>query len=175
MSKEIERKFLVNEQSQVFKALIDSLTGENISQGYLSTDFNKTVRVRRADSGSTITIKGKQIGVTRPEFEYEIPNEDAEEMLALCKAQLEKVRFRTDAGNGLTWEIDIFGGSNKGLIVAEIELPSEDTYFEVPEWLGQEVSQDMRFQNLNIAQFSYRTWNMIEKKELDKLKTVKPK
>lgn len=174
MANEIERKFLLNEESEVFKAIFETLTGTTISQGYLNTDPSKTVRVRQKGEQGFLTIKGKQVGITKPEYEYEIPIEDVNQMMAMCDVKLEKIRFETTAGNGLVWEIDVFKGLNNGLIIAEIELPNENTTFEVPEWLGKDVSEDLRFANSNLAKHPYQNWTQKEKDDITIWKKQNP-
>ena len=154
MGEEIERKFLVaGEQWR------ESAHGTRYRQGFLSTEPERTVRVRIAGPRGSITVKGKNVGARRAEFEYEIPVGDAERMLdTLCKRPLiEKVRFTLLAG-AHTWEIDVFEGDNAGLVVAEIELSSEDEVFARPEWVGDEVTDDPRYFNSNLVANPYRTW-----------------
>ncbi len=174
MTNEIERKFLLNEESEVFKAIFATLTGTTISQGYLNTDPSKTVRVRQKGEQGFLTIKGKQVGITKPEYEYEIPIEDVNHMMLMCDVKLEKIRFEISAGNGLTWEVDVFKGFNTGLIIAEIELPNENTTFEIPQWLGKDVSEDLRFANSNLARHPYQNWTAQEKAEIEVWKKQNP-
>jgi len=154
MAQEIERKFLIQDAS-----IVDSLAGERLTQGYLSHDKNATVRVRLAGSQGWLTIKGKTVGATRSEFEYPVPGEDARQMLdELCNAGvIDKTRYRLPQGE-LCWEIDVFHGDNDGLIVAEIELPSEDTPFDKPDWLGEEVTGDARYYNSALSSTPYKFW-----------------
>lgn len=154
MAEEIERKFLVN--SDAWRA---QASGTRFRQGFLSTDPDRTVRVRAAGARGTLTIKGRTVGARRPEYEYEIPLADAEQMLdTLCERPLiEKVRFELHDGTHL-WEIDVFEGDNAGLVVAEIELESEEESFERPDWLGEEVTDDPRYFNANLVENPYRTW-----------------
>ena len=154
MAQEIERKFLVHDTS-----IVDSLAGERLTQGYLSHDKNATVRVRIAGTTGWLTIKGKTVGATRSEFEYPVPEEDARQMLdELCGAGvIDKTRYRLPQGE-LCWEIDVFHGDNDGLIVAEIELPSEDTPFDRPAWLGEEVTGDPRYYNSALSTNPYTQW-----------------
>ncbi len=155
MGFEIERKFLV-----LGNAWRSRATGTRYRQGFLSTEPERTVRVRAAGARGWLTIKGKTMGARRIEHEYEIPLRDAEDMLeSLCKRPLiEKVRYTIVVG-GHKWEIDVFEGDNEGLIVAEIELQSEDEAFERPEWLGDEVTHDARYFNANLVQNPFRTWS----------------
>lgn len=160
MAREIERKFLVADP-----AAVPGAAGVTIRQGYLSTVPERVVRVRRAGERAFITIKGSARGATRPEFEYEIPVADADEMLdALALRPLvEKTRHRIAAGGGLTWEVDVFGGENDGLVVAEIELRSEDEAFDRPSWLGREVTDDPRYTNAALVERPYRSWPRAER------------
>ena len=152
MAKEIERKFLVKESWQPQSA------GIKIAQGYLSTVPERTVRVRIKGEKGYLTIKGKNVGVSRAEYEYEIPRQDAEEMLQLAEQPiLVKTRYLEQQGE-FTWEVDVFAGENQGLVVAEIELPAEDAEFLRPAWLGQEVSGDVRYYNANLIKFPFSLW-----------------
>ncbi|WP_035054797.1 CYTH domain-containing protein [Andreprevotia chitinilytica] len=155
MATEIERKFLLS--SDAWRTRINRST--RIAQGYLNTDPERTVRVRIKGQQGYLTVKGKNAGIARAEFEYEIPSADAEAMLQLCPQVLDKTRHLVDAGDGLTWEIDEFHGDNAGLIVAEIELPNEDTRFKMPDWLGNEVSGDPRYYNSALSNHPYSTWS----------------
>ena len=154
MAQEIERKFLINDPR-----IVDSLAGERLTQGYLSHDKNATVRVRIAGTRGWLTIKGKTVGATRSEFEYPVPEQDARQMLdELCGAGvIDKTRYRLPQG-ALCWEIDVFHGDNDGLIVAEIELPSEDTPFDKPDWLGEEVTGDPRYYNSALSSTPFNQW-----------------
>jgi CYTH domain-containing protein len=152
MAKEIERKFLVKDSWQPQSA------GIKIAQGYLSTVPERTVRVRIKGEKGYLTIKGKNVGVSRAEYEYEIPRQDAEEMLQLAEQPiLVKTRYLEQQGE-FTWEVDVFAGENQGLVVAEIELPAEDAEFSRPAWLGQEVSGDVRYYNANLIKFPFSLW-----------------
>ncbi|MBA53997.1 MAG: adenylate cyclase [Pseudomonadales bacterium] len=159
MAVEIERKFLVANDD--WRRLKDGseLSGIPFRQGYVPTEGMTTVRVRLEGDKAKLTIKGKNQGLSRAEFEYEIPLSDAEQMLDnLCARPLiEKTRyFRPEAG--VTWEIDVFAGDNAGLVVAEVELQSEDQQLDLPNWLGQEVSDDPRYYNVNLVSNPYRNW-----------------
>ena len=153
MPTEIERKFLV--KSDAWK---DGPPGVEIRQGYLARDKERSVRVRLAGDKAFITVKGAGEGITRSEFEYPVPLEDAREMLGLClPALIEKTRYeRHHAGH--LWEVDEFQGDNAGLVVAEIELDAEDRDFEKPEWAGEEVSDDPRYLNACLAERPWREW-----------------
>jgi len=152
---EIERKFLVTDLGWKQKG-----QGRRFRQAYLSTDKQRVVRVRVVDDDAWLTIKGQTSGITRLEFEYAIPVEDAEHMLeSLChQPVIDKTRYLLKHGDH-TWEIDEFHGANEGLVVAEIELDSEEEHFERPEWLGEEVSGDPRYFNSNLIAHPYREWS----------------
>ena len=153
MGQEIERKFLVKKE-----AWRPTGHGTKIRQGYLPQAGELLVRIRTQDDRAFLTLKGRTIGITRAEFEYEIPFSDAEALLAFCQAPLiEKVRYLEPAG-AHRFEIDCFFGDNEGLIVAEIELPREDAPFVRPPWLGAEVSDDPRYYNANLITHPYRAW-----------------
>jgi CYTH domain-containing protein len=154
MAQEIERKFLITGE-----AWRELAKGTAYRQGYLSTVKERTVRVRTIDDKGFLTIKGITVGATRAEYEYEIPAEDANEMLDdLCEQPIiEKKRYKVPL-DGFIWEIDEFGGVNEGLIVAEIELESEDQEFNKPDWIGDEVSGDPRYFNSNLIANPFTTW-----------------
>lgn len=151
---EIERKFLV--KSPEYKKLG---RGIYIRQGFLSTAKDRVVRIRIIGHQAYLTIKGINKGATRSEFEYEIPGEDAEFMMnELCeKPIIEKYRYRIKAAD-LIWEVDEFKGLNEGLVVAEIELLSEDQQFDIPDWIGQEVTNDPRYYNSNLIRNPFSNW-----------------
>ena len=155
MSKEIERKFLVIGDS--WRSLAQ---GTHYRQGYLNSAKERTVRIRTINDKAFMTIKGPTVGITRMEFEYEIPHNECVEILNHLAEQpiVEKIRYKIPL-NGLVWEIDEFLGVNNGLIVAEVELQSEDQEFEKPEWIGEEVSGDPRYFNSNLVKNPYTTWN----------------
>lgn len=154
MAKEIEKKFLVKSFEWKKQA-----TGVAYRQGYLSTVKERTVRARTVGDKGYLTIKGLTVGVTRSEFEYEIPVADANALLNdLCERPLiEKNRYKV-AHAGLTWEIDEFFGENKGLVVAEVELHDEHQKIELPAWVGKEVSGDPRYFNANLIKHPYTKW-----------------
>ncbi|MGM9477835.1 CYTH domain-containing protein [Pedobacter sp. GSP4] len=155
MGKEIERKFLIDQQKW------DKLAkpaGKLFRQGYLLTDKDKTVRVRATASKGFLTIKGQTIGASRLEYEYEIPVNEAVELLDnFAQSELSKTRYEI-ANNGKLWEIDVFLGKNKGLIVAEIELESEDETFDLPDWVAQEVTEEEKYYNSNLTLSPYQDW-----------------
>lgn len=146
MGREIERKFLTT--SDAWRAGAD---GTPIRQGYLCDVPERTVRVRLAGGKAWLTVKGLTHGATRAEFEYPIPAAEAVEMLdGLCISVLEKTRWRVPFG-GRSWEVDEFHGRHAGLVVAEIELESEDAKIDLPPWIGREVTDDPRYYNSNLA------------------------
>lgn len=144
MSKEIERKFLVH--NNLFKPTEGS--GTKIVQAYLSTRPESTVRIRIIGKVAYLTIKSKNNGAIRDEWEYEIPMTDALEILENCDclSKIEKTRYRHNQ-----WEIDVFEGQHKGLILAEIELNSADEKFDKPDFIGREVTDDNRYYNSNLG------------------------
>ena len=146
MATEIERKFLLRDDS--WRGLGPSV---RIRQGYLSRAKDRTVRIRIQDEKSFLTIKGRTWGLCRPEFEYEIPTRDAEEMIQLCEGLvIEKTRHNIEHG-GLVWEVDEFHGELEGLILAECELTDPDQEIDKPAWAGDEVSRDPRYFNANLT------------------------
>lgn len=154
MSKEIERKYLLKNND--WRKL--STSSFKIKQGYLNSNIERTVRVRRIGDKALLTIKSKNEGITRSEYEYEIPVKDAISLLDLCeKPIIEKTRSIVVFENK-TWEIDEFEGENKGLIIAEIELSSENEKFILPDWIGKEVSDDVRYYNSSLILNPYCTW-----------------
>ncbi|MBL8279201.1 MAG: CYTH domain-containing protein [Pelomonas sp.] len=155
MGIEIERKFLV--ASDAWRAQAGRAT--RFSQGYLSRDPARTVRVRLAGEQAFLTIKGATTGASRAEFEYAVPLADARALLAMCDGPVvEKVRHLC-VHEGMTWEVDEFLGANAGLVLAEIELSSEDQPFGRPAWLGEEVTGDARYVNANLAVRPFSAWN----------------
>jgi adenylate cyclase len=154
MGIEIERKFLLTGTS--WKQLTE---GTAYRQGYLNSVKERTVRVRTIDDKGFLTIKGISVGATRVEYEYEIPVADAEQLLDdLCeKPLIEKNRYKINHA-GFIWEVDEFFGENEGLIVAEIELESEDQSFDKPEWVGEEVTGDPRYFNSSLIKEPYSRW-----------------
>jgi len=154
MNREIERKFLL--AGDGWRGLAD---GVGYRQGYLCADEERTVRVRLAGGLGFLTIKGATVGIGRDEYEYEIPAAEARAMLdTLClQGQIEKKRY-TIAYRGHIWEVDEFFGANQGLILAEIELSAADEPFERPDWVGREVTGDVRYYNAMLCRFPYRDW-----------------
>ena len=155
MGVEIELKFLVHKNKW------DSFTKPKkdfYRQGYLYSDSNKTIRVRQTNDKGYITIKGSVIGLSRPEFEYEIPKADAEELLnQFSVSELIKVRYKILFKNKI-WEVDEFLGDNLGLIVAEIELKHENEQFEMPDWIANEVTGIKKYYNSILAIFPFSKW-----------------
>ncbi|WP_444995249.1 CYTH domain-containing protein [Aliikangiella sp. IMCC44359] len=154
MAKEIERKFLVDLNK------IGALEGGvTIKQGYISTSDKSVVRLRLIGQKAYLTLKGENQGISRSEFEYEIPVEDAHKIISeLCsEGVVEKTRYLIQHANH-TWEVDIFHGDNDGLIVAEIELRSEDEYFEKPSWVTAEVSDDAKYYNSSLLDNPFSNW-----------------
>jgi len=154
MGVEIEYKFLIDKNK-----LPTLKNGYTIKQGYIQTVDHTTVRIRIRDKEAFLTIKGKSQGASRLEFEYPIPLSDAEEMLTnLCHSSLiEKTRYLVEH-EGHTWEVDVFEGTNKGLIIAEIELKSEDEDFSLPGWVTDDVTDDVRYFNSNLITRPYTDW-----------------
>lgn len=164
MAKEIERKFLVT--SDAFKALA---TPTHYRQGYVPTLNGMTVRIRIAGTQGYVTFKDHAVNLTRHEFEYPIPEEDGLQMLDLMCAtpQIDKQRYVIPTTGqlpdgtpieGLHWEVDVFGGDNEGLVVAEIELPCEEAIFDKPAWIGQEVTQNHRYYNSALCKNPFKNW-----------------
>jgi len=153
MALEIERKFLVKEGAW------RNEKGTTYRQGYLNSAKERTVRVRIIDTKGYLTVKGISRGAVRVEYEYEIPGAEAEAMLNdLCeKPLIEKMRYKIEF-KGLVWEVDEFFGENQDLIVAEVELESEDQTFVKPEWVGEEVTGDPKYFNANLIHYPYSRW-----------------
>jgi len=151
MAKEIERKFLVHRQPWK-KAKLEAEDYFDITQGYLSKSVIHNIRIRVTDDNAVITIKSKARGITRDEFEYEIPRADAVQMLTLCsKPLIEKTRYVINH-QGHEWTVDEFKtGPNEGLLMAEIELQDEKEQFVIPKWAGREVTHDKRYTNSYIS------------------------
>lgn len=154
MGIEIERKFLVEKNK-----LPKLSEGYAIKQGYIQTAGVNTVRVRIRDNEAFLTLKSSSQGSKRLEFEYPIPLDDAQDILEnLCQRPFIDKKRHLILHEGHTWEIDIFKGENKGLIVAEIELESEDESFTMPEWVMLEVTEDKRYANSNLIKNPYCSW-----------------
>lgn len=165
MGIEIERKFLVVDQSwrgHVVKSV-------RMAQGYINDMAamregrqNASVRVRIAGDQAFLNLKSRELGRSRQEFDYPVPVADAQALLALCVGgTIDKVRHYIPK-DGLTWEVDEFAGDNAGLVVAELELPAVDTEFARPAWLGREVTEELRYYNLALAERPYSRWSAVE-------------
>ena len=155
MAIEIERKFLVQNDSWR-----DNYTKKvKLRQGYLMISRDCTIRVRVSDTEAWLTIKGRAENISRSEFEYPIPNVDAEKILSEFAADnvIEKIRYFIDY-EGSEWVVDEFFGRNRGLVLAEIELSSEDVIYEKPSWIGEDVSHDYRYSNSKLSQNPYLNW-----------------
>ncbi len=154
MAKEIERKFLVNEQN--WGELGD---GSAYKQGYIPTSGKAAVRARVAKGKGFLTIKGPSDGATRAEFEYEIPVQDASEIIdSLClQPAIEKTRYKIKYAE-MIWEVDVFDGENAGLTLAEVELEHENQEVELPDWIREEVTDDERYSNAYLAQKPFKKW-----------------
>ena len=152
---EIERKFLLKKNNWLKQ--VNHST--KIRQGYFAPIHKASLRVRIDGENANINIKSATLGMRRMEYEYPIPVDEAVEMLEqLCETpQIDKTRYRVNIGRH-TWEIDEFYGDNDGLLVAEIELSSEDEAFEKPDWVGEEVTQDERYYNVNLVKQPYKNW-----------------
>ncbi len=155
MGLEIERKFLVKDdrwQKLVTKRM-------TIVQGYLTSEAEGTVvRIRMRDQAGFLTIKAPGDGVSRPEFEYPLPDEDARQLLALCQGTLVRKERSLVPLDPLIWEIDVFSGANAGLVLAECELDRPDSWIELPPWVGNDVTGDIRYTNAFLSSHPYREW-----------------
>ena len=155
MGKEIEKKYLIDHKK--WQNTIKP-KGEFYRQGYLLAELNKTIRVRLTEKSGYLTIKGQAIGITTPEYEYPIPMHDAKELLdTLCTSEISKIRYKFNYHNKL-WEIDEFLGDNKGLIIAEIELNSEDEKYDLPDFILQQVTGDKKYYNAQLSINSFKNW-----------------
>ncbi len=155
MAKEIERKYVV--KLDVWKP---QDAGIHFKQGYLNSQKERVVRVRIEGEKAKLTIKGITTGVTRSEFEYPLPVEDAAILLDnLCEQPLIDKHRHKEVHGGKTWEIDVFHGDNEGLVVAEVELSSETEAIELPAFIGEEVSSDPRYFNSNLLKHPFKNWN----------------
>jgi adenylate cyclase len=154
MALEIERKFLV--ENEEWKNQISE--SFEIAQGYLNSAIDRNVRVRIKGESAFLTIKGKTTSLTRTEFEYEIPLEDGLQLIELCEKPIIKKTRHIILQDQHTWELDVFELENEGLIVAEIELNSEEEKFTAPTWLGKEVSDDTRYFNSALIKLPFNKW-----------------
>lgn len=155
MAQEIERKFLILNDSWRDSAE----PGTYMSQGYMGDAKRASVRVRVEGEQANINIKSATLGISRTEYEYPIPRDEALDMLKnLCEQPLiEKTRYKVKVANH-TWEVDVFAGDNVGLVVAEVELESEEQAFEKPTWAGDEVSGEARYYNVCLVKHPYKDW-----------------
>tara|TARA_B100000683_G_C12093956_1_gene392266 strand:+ start:76 stop:549 length:474 start_codon:yes stop_codon:yes gene_type:complete len=155
MAIEIERKFLVKTipENQIQYS-------HHIKQGYIVSDKDKVIRVRQKENDYFITIKGNKVGISRFEFEYPIPKPDAKKLFKhFCgKKLIEKIRHYIEY-EGCTWEVDVFCGENAGLVIAEIELESENQEFHLPNWVGSEVTYQEKYYNMNLIKRSFNKWS----------------
>lgn len=176
MAKEIERKFLVDTEKffrfikETDEGITAGLRVEFYRQGYISTDPKKTIRVRLVSTAveekAYLTIKGEKIGITNSEYEFEVPKDKAKILLdEVGEAELKKFRYLIPVvcvSEGVKhkhiWEVDEYIGENKGLVVAEIELESEDEVFDKPDWIGEEVTHDKRYASSNLSLTPFKTW-----------------
>lgn len=164
MAREIERKFLLKNQD--WKALAHQKT--HFAQGYLNDISDKnaksSVRVRIEGDKANMNIKSLEIGLSRDEYEYEIPLEEGQKILATLATGpvIEKDRYLVKV-NTHVWEIDEFFGDNQGLVVAEVEMQSEDETFEIPSWAGREVTEEVRFYNISLSKHPFNRWTENEK------------
>ena len=153
MKKEIERKFLVNHS-----LLPSNMKGHSYTQSYLSINDNGIIRIRKEDNVSKLTIKTKNVGISRSEFEYNIPMDDYEEIVRLSISEtVKKTRYKVVYENKV-WEVDEFHEKNNGLWIAEIELQNENESFKKPDWLLEEITYDYRYMNANLSKHPYSQW-----------------
>lgn len=158
MAQEIERKFLVLNDS--YKR--ESFSHSHIQQGYITSERGRTVRIRIRDEKAYITIKGPSVngGLSRYEFEQEIPMDDAHQLMMLCEPGIiDKIRWLVRSGDH-TFEVDEFFGDNEGLVMAEVELQSEDDVVQIPDFIGDEVTGDRRYYNSQLRQHPYKEWQV---------------
>jgi len=157
MAIEIERKFLV--KNELWKTQVE--TKKHLKQGYFTEGGSRSIRVRTNGKAAFINIKKKlnDNGISRLEFEYEIPYADAEQLLEQVVIQpiIDKVRYKV-LNDGMIWDLDIFAGDNAGLMIAEIELEDINQAFQIPAWAGKEVSDDMRYYNMNLIAHPFKQW-----------------
>lgn len=155
MAIEIERKFLISSDEWCH----DADDGTQIVQGYMGSNEKSSVRIRVNGNTANINIKSKTIGAQRNEYEYAIPLVEANEMLtALCdRPYIDKTRYHVNY-QGHLWEVDVFAGENDGLVVAELELTTVDETFDLPSWVGKEVTEDPRYYNICLVTHPYKSW-----------------
>lgn len=155
MAIEIEHKYLV--KLNLWNKVVPERS-VSIRQGYLSSDAHVSIRVRVLDNKGFITVKGKTVGSKRSEFEYEIPVEDARQILSEFGQRLVEKKRHYVSFENKTWEVDVFEGLNQGLIIAEVELDSEEEKYSKPEWIAEEVTHDYRYSNSNLSHSPYSSW-----------------
>lgn len=156
MAIEIERKFLIT--SEAFKA--EAFNRYYIKQGFLNSNPERTVRVRLKKDKGILTVKGKSTsnGLSRFEWEKAVSKKEAEALLSVCEEGIiDKIRYEVKVGNHI-YEVDVFSGDNQGLIIAEVELNSETERFKKPDWLGEEVTGDVKYYNSSLSKFSFKNW-----------------
>lgn len=158
MAVEIERRFLVERMPA-----LDAQRSRAITQGYLRADEHASVRVRLTDDRAWLTVKGSLRGLTRSEFEYPIPVDDAQEMLKLAVGHTIRKRRYILHEHGRVWELDVFDAPNEGLVIAEVELPSEQTELVLPSWVGREISGESRYLNASLSRRPYGQWSASER------------
>jgi adenylate cyclase len=155
MPEEIERKFLIDHEKW---GKLNKPEGTHYRQGYILSNKQQTVRIRVSDKQAFLNMKSKVSEITRKEYEYEIPLDEGIEIFdAFTKRSTEKIRYRIPFA-GKTWEVDVFSGDNAGLIVAEIELKSENEAFEKPDWVAAEVTDDGRYSNASLSEHPFKDW-----------------
>ena len=154
MADEIEKKFLLKKEPHHLM-----VNGVRMAQGYMINQRDITTRVRMAGEKAFLTIKGRTVKAARKEYEYPVTVTDAQEMLdRFCeKPLIEKTRYYIEY-SGFVWEVDVFSGENQGLVVAEIELSHADQAFDMPEWVGEEVTHDPRYYNANLVKHPFSQW-----------------
>ncbi len=156
MAIEIEHKYLID--ALLWSKIIPDKSFK-IKQAYLLSEIEKTIRVRTKDKQGYLTIKGKTINASRPEFEYEIPFEDALELIKTHSSELIEKTRHIVLHEGNTWEVDEFEGLNKGLFVAEIELQTETEIYKLPTWVKENITDELKYANSNLAIHPFTKWN----------------
>ena len=156
MGLEIEKKFLVDKDLILKDTYQKCYRYSIISQGFLSTNKDKIVRIRTSDGKGYITIKGSGF-LSHAEYEYQIPVSDASGLLGMCGQTIDKKRYRIPYGSHI-WEVDFFLGENEGLVIAELELQEIDEEFEIPSWVTKDVTGDKRYYNNNLIQNPFKNW-----------------
>lgn len=158
MAQEIERKFLLDDPNWR-----PDVEGERYIQAYLCESESLVTRVRLKQDAALLTLKSNTAGIRRNEFEYAIPYQDGQQLVELCTgAPIIKTRYKIPF-DGKSWEVDVFDGDNKGLVIAEIELADEKETFATPAWLGKEVTDDPKFYNKNLTLYPFARWTAKDK------------